>query len=298
MRRLLLLLVVLLAVAVGAVQLGRFDVGPLVITAEDEQKLVFLRERPREEATQPGLSFRSGLPLLEKIKTFDRRWLFLDSDSVIIQTKERVPLEVDNYVIWRIAEPKAFDRSFPEGVSPAEDRIDREVNARVREILGTKTLDEVVTSERAAIMENITAQSREALSPFGIEVGDVRIVRTDLPQKTLQNVYDRMRAERERLAREFRAKGDERAREIRADADKEARILVAKANERAERARGEGDARSANIYAAAYNADPEFYAFMRSLEAYRNTLGEGDTLVIPPDHGFLDTFQAGGNGRP
>lgn len=299
MRRLILLLLVLVVLGAGLVQLGGYDLGPLVITREDEQKLVLLRERPRETATEPGLSFRSGIPLLERVTNFDRRWLFLDSDSVIIQTRERVPLQVDNYVIWRIADARAFYRAFPEGVARAEDRIAREVNARVREILGTKTLDEVVTSERTSIMAAISAGSREALAPFGIEVGDVRIVGTDLPQKTLQNVYQRMRAERQRLAREFRAKGDERAREIRAEADKEARILVAKANERAERVRGEGDARSAAIYAEAYNADPEFYEFVRSLEAYRKTLGEGDTLVLAPDHEFFGPFQAGGNGgRP
>ncbi len=297
MRRLLILGIVLVAVVAGLVQLGTFDVGPIVITREDQQKLIFLRELPRESATEPGIAFRSGIPILEKLKTFDRRWLFLDSDSVTIQTRERVPLQVDNYVIWRIDDPKAFDRAFPEGVARAEDRIDREVNARVREILGTKTLDEVVTTERAKIMADITSQSREALTPFGIHVGDVRIVRTDLPDRTLENVYDRMRAERERLAREFRAKGDERAREIRAEADKEARILVAKANEAAERARGEGDAKSAAIYAEAYNADPEFYEFTRSLEAYRRTLGEGDTLVLPPDHEFFGPFQQGGNAR-
>ncbi len=298
MRKLIVFLIVVFALVAGAVQLGNYDVGPVLITREDEQKLVFVRQSPRGEATEPGMTWRTGIPLIETVKSFDRRWLFLDSDSVIIQTRERVPLQVDNYVIWRIADPRTFDRSFPGGVTPAEARIDREVNARVREILGTKTLDEVVTTERAAILEAITEQSREALAPFGIEVGDVHIVRTDLPDKTLQNVYDRMRAERERLAREFRAKGDERAREIRAEADKEARILVAKAREKAERARGEGDARAAAIYAEAYNADPEFYGFVRSLEAYRKTLGEGDTLVLPPDHEFFGTFQAGGTASP
>ena len=295
MRRLLLVLIVLVAGTLGLVQLGYVDLGPVVITQPDEQKLILLLSDPRDEATTPGVSAR--IPLLEEPMTFDARWLYLDSEIVTIQTKERVPLEVDNYVIWRIADPLQYFKSFSAGVAKAEDRIDREVNARVREIVGTKTLDEVVTTQRDAIMDEITRQSREKLAPFGIEVNDVRIVSTDLPRGPLENVYSRMRSERERLAREYRAKGDQRAREIRAEADKQARIRVAQAREQAEKTRGEGDARSTKIYADAYNANPEFYRFTRSLEAYRNTLGEGDTLVLPPDHEFLQIFQAGGNGQ-
>lgn len=294
MRRLLIALIVLLAGGLGLIQLGYFDLGPVVITQPDEQKLILLLSNPRDEATTPGVSLR--IPLAEEPMTFDSRWLHLDSETVIIQTKERVPLEVGNYVIWRISDPLLYFNSFSAGLSKAEDRIGREVNARVREIIGTKTMDEVVTTERKAIMDEISRQSREKLAPFGIEVSDVRFVSTDLPRGPLENVYSRMRSERERLAREYRAKGDQRAREIRAEADKQARIRVAQAKEQSERARGEGDARSTKIYAEAYNANPEFYRFTRSLEAYRNTLGEGDTLVLPPDHGFLQVFQAGGNG--
>ncbi len=296
MRRLLIVLIVSVALVLGLVQLGYYDLGPVVITQPDEQKLVLFFSNPRDEATRPGVSAR--VPLADEVMTFDSRWQFLDSETVRIQTRERVPLEVDNYVVWRISDPLAFFQSFSAGTAKAEDRIDREVNARVREIVGTKTLDEVVTTQRDEIMQEITRQSREKLAPFGIEVNDVRIVSTDLPSGPLQNVYDRMRAERERLAREFRAKGDQQAREIRAEADKQARVRVAQARESAEKLRGEGDARSAKIYAEAYNANPDFYRFTRSLEAYRNTLGEGDTLVLPPDHEFFGILQSGGNGRP
>ena len=291
MRKLLIALLVLGGIAVGLVELGRHDVGPLVITPPDRQKITLLLSNPRQILTEPGPALR--VPLAEEVVSFDRRLLYYDSEPVVIQTKERVPLEVDNYVMWRISEPLACFQTFSGGVANARGRIAREVNAKVREIVGTKTLDEVLTTERDAIMNEITAQSRESLEPFGIEVADVRIVRTELPSGPLKNVDQRMRAERERLAREYRANGDRRAREIRAEADKQARIRVAQATETAEKTRGEGDARSARIYAEAYDADRNFYRFVRSLEAYRKTLGEGDTLVLPPDHEFLRAFQAG-----
>ena len=237
MRRIGLLLILLVFMVGGLIQLGRYDLGPVVVTRDDQQKVIFRLQKP-VEVTEPGLSLRIGVvPGLEVVKTFERRWLYLASQPETIQTKERVPLQVDKYVIWRIDDPLLFDKSFPGGLDPAGDRIGREVNTRVREILGTRTLEEVVTTRRTEIIEEITRQSRERLADYGIHVGDVRIVRTELPDKTLRNVYGRMAAERERLAREFRAKGEQRAREIHADADAEARVIVARAREQSEKLR-------------------------------------------------------------
>jgi membrane protease subunit HflC len=148
----------------------------------------------------------------------------------------------------------------------------------------------VVTGKREEIMSKIAEASRQQLEPFGVQVVDVRINLTELPPTTEENVYARMRAERERLARKYRAEGKEEARGIRAEAQREARVIVAEAHERSEVLRGEGDAQAARIYADAYNTDPEFYAFVRSLEAYRKTIGDETTLVLSPKSEFFRFF--------
>ena len=194
---------------------------------------------------------------------------------------------VDNYVAWRIADPVQFAASFPAGRSAAEPQIDQVVRAAVREVVGQHTLADVLTGKRGEIMRTITEKTNRALGKFGIALEDVRINRTELPKGTEENVYARMKAERERQARKFRAEGGERARRIRAEADREARVIVANARRDAEIARGEGDAQAARIYAEAYAADPKLYAFLRSLEAYRKTLGEHTTLVLSPESEFF-----------
>jgi len=202
---------------------------------------------------------------------------------------------VDNYAIWRIADPLQFYKSFPTGIEKAELQIDREVGGNLREVVGRHSIPEVLTEKRDEIMALVTEKSAKALARFGIEVRDVRINRTELPAGAEENVYARMRAERDRLARKHRAEGEEQARTIRADADRRARIIVAEAREKAERLRGAGDAESARIYADAYSRDPAFYEFTRSLEAYRKALGEGTTLVLPPEHEFFHSFTKGGS---
>lgn len=293
MRRLLFLGLVVAAALVALVKAGEYGIGPVVVTREDEQKLILLLKDPREEATQPGLSLR--IPFLEEVRTFDRRWLHLNSKSRLVQTMDRERVLVDNYVIWRISDPLQFYKAFPTGVEKAELQIDREVGANLREVVGQHSIPEVLTEKREAIMKQVSEQSAAALRRFGIEVRDVRINRTELPPGAEENVYARMRAERERLARKHRAEGEEQARTIRADADRRARVIVAEAREKSERLRGEGEAEAARIYADAYARDADFYEFVRSLEAYRKTLGEGTTLVLPPEHEFFHTLNTGGS---
>jgi membrane protease subunit HflC len=292
-RRALFFLLVLAAGAAALVKAGEYGIGPVVVTREDEQKLILLLRDPRDEATRPGLSFR--IPFLEEVLTFDRRWLHLNSKPLIVQTIDRERIVVDNYVIWRIADPLQFYKSFPTGIERAELQIDREVGGNLREVVGERSIPQVLTEQRESIMREVTEKSAQALRPFGIEVRDVRINRTELPSGAEENVYARMRAERERLARKHRAEGEEEARTIRADADRRARVIVAEAREKAERLRGTGDAESARVYAAAYSRDPAFYEFVRSLEAYRKTLGEGTTLVLPPEHEFFRSLHTGGS---
>jgi len=293
MRRLLFFLLVVAAALAALVKAGEYGIGPVVVTREDEQKLILLLGDPRERATEPGLALR--LPFLEEVRTLDRRWLHLNSKPRLVQTIDRERIVVDNYVIWRIADPLQFYKSFPTGIEKAELQIDREVGGNLREVVGQHSIPQVLTEKRDEMMSEVTEKSAEALKRFGIEVRDVRINRTELPAGAEENVYARMRAERERLARKHRAEGEEQARTIRADADRRARVIVAEAREKAERLRGAGDAESARIYAAAYSRDPGFYEFVRSLEAYRKALGEGTTLVLPPDHEFFHTLREGGS---
>lgn len=271
--------------------LGERNVGPVVITREGEQKVFLLLGNPSSKPTVPGVSFR--WPLIQETRTFSRRWLHLNSRPDTIQTKDRERLVVDNFAIWRIVDPLLFYKSFPTGIQEAEIQIDREVRAKVREVIGRQTLEEVVTEARRAIMAEITAKSTESLEGSGIQIGDVRINRTELPSGIEENVYARMRAERERLARKHRAEGDELARAVRAKADRDSRATVAEAKRKSDIIRGKADAEASRVYAQAHKIAPEFYSFFRSLESYKVTLSKRTTLVLPPSHPYLKHFQEG-----
>lgn len=291
MRRLLLWLLILGGLFVGGVAAGNLGIPPVVITREGEQKLILFLGEVRA-LTGPGVSLM--MPFVDEVRTYDRRWLYNSTEALEIQTKDGEQLLIDNYTVWRIADPRAFLEAFPGDRPAAEQRIDRVVRDGVREVIGRHTLAEVLMDQRVPIMDAITENSRAALAPYGIEVADVRINRTELPRSTEESVYARMTTERERLAKKNRAEGDERARKIRAEADREARVIVANARRDAEIARGEGDAESTRIYAEAYGTDPDFYAFLRSLEAYRKTIDGRTTLVLSPDTEFFKFLQGAG----
>jgi len=288
-RRLLFLAIVGLAIVAGLLFAGNHDFGPILITREGEQKMVLRLGSVATVRTEPGLWWR--IPVLDEVLVFEKRVLYLNADPILIQTEDAQPINVDYYVLWRIADPRVFYESFPGGdVGRAVDQIGRVVGADVQELIGQHSLDEVISSERTTIMDQMTRQANEALSRYGIEAEDVRINRTELPDDTLANVYARMRTERQRLARKYRAEGDEEGRRLRAEADRDAQVIVAEAQRDADILRGEGDAEAARIYAEAYSADEEFYDFVRSLEAYRKTIGSNTTLVLPPDSEFFRLF--------
>jgi len=289
MRRVLLGGLLVVAAITGLVAAGNLGFGPLVITREDQQKVILFLSRA-QRVTSPGASLR--WPLLETEQTYDRRRLYLNTRADTIPTGDGEQLTVDNYAIWRIQDAIAFRRTFPEGLAAAEMAIDRAVRDDVREVLGRHTLEEVLDAQRAAIMGEITTRTRAKLLPFGIEIADVRINRTELPPGTEESVYARMKTERERLGRKSRAEGEERARRIRAEADRDARVIVANALRDAEIARGIGDAEAARIYGEAYTIDPGFYEFQRSLEAYRKSIDENTTLVLSPDAEFFRFFES------
>ena len=279
------------ALVMLAVAAGNLGIPPVVITREGEQKLVLLFGEVRA-VTQPGISL--AIPFLEVIRTYPSGWLYNDTDAQGIQTQDGEQLVIDNYTIWRIQDPLEFMRAFA-SVEAAEQRIDRVVRDAVREMIGRHTLAGVLKDERVAVMAAITANARRALEGYGIAINDVRINRSELPPGTEESVYARMKTERERLAKKSRAEGDERARKIRAESDRDARVIVANARRESEIERGQGDAEAARIYGEAYSGEPEFYAFVRSLEAYRKTIDARTTLVLSPDTEFFKYLE--GQGR-
>lgn len=265
--------------------------GPVVLNREGEQRIAFLLGDPVAVITQPGPSLTWPLVTID---VFDSRWQHLSSEPREISTLDQERIVIDHYVIWRIVDPLQFRQTFPNGMLDAQKQIDQQARGQLREVVGQKRLIQVLKTERQAIVDEIVRRSGDAVKRFGVEIGDVRLNRTELPHGTEENVYARMRAERDRLARKYRAEGEEQGRTIRAEADRAARVLVAEARRDGETERGKGDAEAARIYAEAYSRDPEFYAFQRGLEAYRKTLGKRTTLVLSPDHEFFRLFGSGG----
>ncbi len=291
-----MILLVLLATFAALVWLGGKGIGPFVITRVDEQKLILVFGRPVSVLTTPGLWFR--VPLISDVRTFDKRLLYFNAEPLPIQTRDEERIVVDNYVVWRIVDPLQYFQSFPTGTSPAEAQIDRVVRARVRQVVGQRTISEVLTTARVAIMKDIADATNAGLAGTGIVIEDVRINRTELPPGTEVNVYARMRAERQRLSRQLRAEGEEEGRRIRAEAEREAVVLVADAKRDADILRGEGDAEAARIYADAYAGQDEFYEFVRTLEAYRKVLPHDTTLVLPPSNDFFRLLDTRSPRRP
>jgi modulator of FtsH protease HflC len=238
----------------------------------------------------PGLHLK--MPLINEIKLFDRRIQTLDSSPQRYLTVEQKAVIVDYYVKWRISDPAQFFRSTGGSASRTARLLGERVGGSLREEFGKRTIQEVVSEERSEMMADLTKKADLQANALGVEVIDVRVKKIDLPPEVSESVYMRMRAERERVAADLRAKGREAAERIRADADRQRTVILADAYKEAEQARGEGDAKATDIYAAAYSANPDFYAFYRSLNAYRAAFGPGgDMLVVQPDSEFFRFFR-------
>lgn len=223
-----------------------------------------------------GLHFK--LPFIQNVIFLDARILGYDAKPEEITTQDKKYMHVDSYAKWRITNPLEFYRSF-NNVTNAMSRLDDIVRSQLRVVLGRYTLHQVVSEGRIEIMAQILAGCQELLAPFGIEVVDVRIKRTDLPPENARAIFGRMQAERERQAKEYRAEGQREADTIKAQANKERSVILAEAGKQAEIIRGQGDAKATAIYAQALEQDPQFYELTRSLQAYRQGL-VGDTKVI------------------
>jgi len=248
-----------------------------------QQAIVVQLGEPVRTVQEPGLYFK--LPI-QNVLYFDKRLLAYDAAPKEILTKDKQQLVVDNFSRWRIRDPLQLYRTVRDEAG-AQSRLDDVIYSIVRENLGRHTLREIMNEKRTEVMAEITKESDAKARDYGIEVTDVRIKRADLPEKNELNVFERMRTERERQAKKFRAEGDEEARKIRSGSDRDVQILLAEARKQAEITRGQGDAQAVKIFADAYGRDPDFYQLVRTLEAYRNSINEGTTLILSPNSEFF-----------
>ena len=239
---------------------------------------------------EPGLHFKT--PFVDVVKRFDARVLTLDTNPSRFLTSGKKYVIVDSFAKWRIKDVNAYYKAASGNRLQASNLLANLVNKGLRDEIAARTLHEVVSGERDELMTKLTtALNIETQKELGIEVLDVRVKAIDLPEDLSNSVYNRMSAERGREAREHRSQGKELAEGIQADADRQKTVLEAEAYRDAERTRGEGDAEAARVYASAYNRDPEFYAFTRSLKAYQETFRENDVILMKPDSDFFRYFK-------
>lgn len=253
----------------------------IFIVDETEQVVVLQFGKPVRIITEPGLHIKVPFPIQEK-NVFDNRLLEYDSPPEEILSKDKKSLIVDNYVRWQIVDPLQFLKTV-QAIPTALSRMDDIVYSELRRELGTHDMVEIITENREELMEKVTVASNEATLDYGIEVVDVRIRRVDLPSQNEESIYARMDAERKRQANKFRSEGEEEAQKIRATTDRDKTIILADAYKQAERIRGEGDAKAVEVYADAYSADPKFYEFVRTLDAYKKIIDDKTMLVLPSD---------------
>ena len=278
----LLVAVVLVAMTMEAI---------FFVVDERTQVVVTRLGDPKRIIKAPGLKYK--VPFIEQVHSFPDRLLYSDADPAPIYTLDKKNLIVDNFARWRIVDPLKFLKSV-QTVLGAQSRLDDMIYAAVREELGKTTLTEIVSGDRQVYMDRVTLRARTDAAELGIEVLDVRIKRADLPEENKKNVFDRMRAERARQAKEYRAEGKEAALKIRAETDLHVTTLKAEAFQKAQLTRGEGDAEALRIYADAFQRDPKFYEFQRTLEAYEKTLLQNTVIVLPLSTEF---FQYLGTGK-
>ena len=268
-----------------------------IFTVDQRQyAIIFQLGEVREVISEPGLYFK--WPMIQNVRYFDKRILTLDTaDPERFITSEKKNVLVDSFVKWRIVDPRLFYVSVAGDEARAKTRLSQTVNAGLREEFGKRTVHDVVSGERDKIMEDMRVKADQDARKIGVQIVDVRIKRVDLPSEVSESVYRRMEAERKRVANELRSQGAAEAEKIRADADKQREVIVAEAYRDAQKIKGDGDARSASIYAQAFNQNPEFYAFYRSLEAYRGSFrNKGDIIVVEPNSDFFKYLKSQGRG--
>ncbi len=269
--------------------------GMSIFTVDQRQHaIVFQLGEVREVIAEPGLYFK--WPMIQNVRYFDKRILTLDSsEPERFITSEKKNVLVDSFVKWKIVDPRLYYVSVAGDEARAKTRLSQTVNAGLREEFGKRTVHDVVSGERDKIMEQMRQKADLDARKIGVQIVDVRVKRVDLPTEVSESVYRRMEAERKRVANELRSEGSAEAEKIRADADKQREVIVAEAYREAQKMKGEGDAKAAATYAEAFNQNPEFYSFYRSLEAYRASFkNKSDVIVVEPNSDFFKYMKSVG----
>lgn len=283
------------AAAVVAVVLA--ILGASIFTVDQRQHaIIFQLGEVREVISEPGLYFK--WPMIQNVRYFDKRILTLDAtEPERFITSEKKNVLVDSFVKWKIVDPRLYYVSVAGDEARAKTRLSQTVNAGLREEFGKRTVHDVVSGERDTIMEQMREKADLDARKIGVQIVDVRVKRVDLPAEVSESVYKRMEAERKRVANQLRSEGSAEAEKIRADADKQREVIVAEAYRDAQKMKGEGDAKATTTYAEAFNQNPEFYAFYRSLEAYRNSFkNKSDVIVVEPNSDFFKYMRSVGKG--
>jgi len=256
----------------------------LFIVDETKQAIVLQFGKPIRAISEPGLNWK--IPFIQNVVFFEDRLLVYDAAPTEIITKDKKTLIVDNYARWRIIDPLKFLQTVRD-LNGAQARLDDIVYSELRVDLGLFDMSEIVSEKREGIMGRVTEISNEKANTYGIEIIDVRIKRVDLPPENEKYIFDRMKAERERIAKQYRAEGQEESAKIIAETEREKTVILAEAYKTAQTLKGEGEAESIRIYAESFNQDPEFYKFYRTLEAYRKTFKDKTTVLLSTDSEFL-----------
>lgn len=271
-----------------------FSVAIVIINStfmvqETQQAMVLRLGKVDRLVAEPGLHVK--LPLIQQIYYFDKRILETDSSAEEVQTIDKKRVVVDSFTRWRIVDAQNFYQAV-RTENTAVQRINSIVNSNIRRVVASETLEELVSGDRARLMQEIENEATKEAKPFGVEIVDVRIKRADLPTENSLAVFKRMRTEREKEAKEIRAEGEEKAQKLRAEADRERTVILAGADREAQVLRGQGDALAIKVTGAAFSKNPQFYNLMRSLEAYEESLSGTDTLILlDPSMEFLQKFK-------
>jgi membrane protease subunit HflC len=258
--------------------------SPFFVVDLTETAIVVALGKPVRTITEPGLKFK--IPFYHQVTFFDKRYLDYDAPARDVITSDKKSMVIDNFAKWRIVDPLKVYQAF-QTQRGALQRLDDIVYSELRVELGRHELTEIVSANRDLIMQRVSDRSNEKASVYGLEVLDVRIKRADLPEQNEKAIFQRMQAERERQAKQYRAEGEEEAQKIRSEAEKDKEIILAEAYKVSQELRGAGEAKAYKIYADAYKQDPKFFEFIRTMEAYKKVFAKDTTMVLTPDSEFL-----------
>lgn len=281
---------------VVVVVIGVIASSSLFIVEQTQQAIVLRLGKPQKTIQDPGLNIK--IPFVEEVVFYEKRVLDLDppTERVILADQKR--LDVDSYARFRIIDPLLFYQTTRQ-ISGVPSKLSPIINSSLRRVLGNQTLLNILSTKRAEIMVNIQKAVNDPVKRFGMEIVEVRVRRADYPDETRSNIENRMKSEREREAKEFRAEGFEQAEGIRADADKQKVVILAEAQKEAETLRGSGDSLAIQIYADAFGQDAEFFTFYRSMQAYRKSIASSETtMVLSPNSDFFRYFRDINGFRP